>query len=74
MALRNHSIDRAELTRPDLDFTNLRGTLGKYTVFASWTDEPESEVVDAFTIPSWNQSVCQCCLSHRETCFIFPPV
>jgi hypothetical protein len=31
-------------------------------------------VVDAFTIPSWNQSVCQCCLSHRETCFIFPPV
>ena len=31
-------------------------------------------MVDAFTIPSWNQSVCQCSLSHRETCFIFPPV
>ena len=33
MALRNHSIDRAELTRPDLDFTNVQGTLGKHTVF-----------------------------------------
>ena len=42
--------------------------------FASWTDEPGSEVVDAFTIPSWNQSVCQCGSSHRETFFIFPPV
>ena len=31
-------------------------------------------MVDAFTIHSWNQSECQCCLSHRETCFIFPPV
>ena len=43
--------------------------------FASWTDEPGSEVANAFTIPSWNQSVCQCDLRHRdsirETCFIF---
>jgi hypothetical protein len=46
--------------------------------FASWTDEPGSEVVDAFTIPPWNQSVYQCCPRHRysirETCFIFSPV
>jgi hypothetical protein len=41
--------------------------------FASWTDEPDSEVVDAFTIRSWNQSTCTCGKMHRETCFIFPP-
>ena len=41
--------------------------------FASWTDEPESEVVDAFTIPSWDQSACVCGEVHRETAFIFPP-
>ena len=41
--------------------------------FASWTDEPESEVVDAFTVPSWDQSVCVCGRVHRETAFIFPP-
>mmetsp|Transcript_41001 Transcript_41001/g.85559 ORF Transcript_41001/g.85559 Transcript_41001/m.85559 type:complete len:1077 (-) Transcript_41001:1365-4595(-) len=41
--------------------------------FASWTDEPESEVVDAFTVPSWDQSVCVCGSVHRETAFIFPP-
>jgi hypothetical protein len=28
--------------------------------FASWTDEPNGEVVDAFTIRSWNQSKCVC--------------
>jgi hypothetical protein len=85
MALRNHSIDRAERTRPDLDLL-LRQNNWELSIdlsaancnkmmerFASWTDKPGSEVVDAFTIPSWNQSVCQCGLSHRETCFIFPP-
>ena len=41
--------------------------------FASWTDEPESEAVDAFTLPSWDQSVCVCGRIHRETAFIFPP-
>ena len=42
--------------------------------FASWTDEPDSEVVDAFTVSSWNQSKCVCGRMHRETCFIFPPM
>ena len=41
--------------------------------FASWTDEPQSEAVDAFAIPSWNQSICKCGNSHRETSLIFPP-
>jgi hypothetical protein len=41
--------------------------------FASWTDEPHSEIVDAFTMRSWNQSTCVCGLEHRETSFIFPP-
>ena len=41
--------------------------------FASWTDEPDSEVVDAFAIPSWNQSKCKCGREHRETVFVFPP-
>ena len=39
--------------------------------YASWTDEPNSEAVDAFSIPSWNQSLCG--RVHRETAFIFPP-
>ena len=43
------------------------------TRFASWTDEPESEAVDAFTLPSWDESVCKCGKVHRETAFIFPP-
>ena len=42
--------------------------------FASWTDEPDSEVVDAFTIRSWNQSACKCGCFHRETVFVFPPI
>jgi hypothetical protein len=42
--------------------------------FASWTDEPDSEVVDAFTIRSWNQTKCKCGWSHRETAFVFPPI
>ena len=41
--------------------------------FASWTDEPESEAVDAFALPSWDQSLCVCGKVHRETAFIFPP-
>ena len=41
--------------------------------FASWTDEPESEAVDAFALSSWDQSTCVCGKTHRETAFIFPP-
>jgi hypothetical protein len=41
--------------------------------FVSWTDEPNSEVVDAFTMRSWKQSRCPCGKDHRETSFIFPP-
>ena len=41
--------------------------------YASWTDELNSEAVDAFSIPSWNQSLCVCGRVHRETAFIFPP-
>ncbi len=41
--------------------------------FVSWTDESNSEVVDAFTMRSWNQSRCPCGKDHRETSFIFPP-
>ena len=41
--------------------------------YASWTDEPESEAVDAFTVPSWDQSMCSCGRIHRETAFFFPP-
>ena len=41
--------------------------------YASWTDEPNSEAVDAFSLPSWNQSLCPCGRVHRETAFIFPP-
>ncbi len=32
MALRNHAIDRFELTRPDSDFANAQAPLRKYTV------------------------------------------
>jgi hypothetical protein len=41
--------------------------------YSSWTDEPNSEAVDAFSILSWNQSLCACGQMHRETAFIFPP-
>ena len=41
--------------------------------FVSWTDEPTSEWVDAFTLPSWDQSLCPCGQIHREISFIFPP-
>ncbi len=41
--------------------------------YASWTAEPNSEVVDAFSLPSWDQSMCPCGKTHRETAFIFPP-
>ena len=41
--------------------------------FVSWTDEPNSEHVDAFSLGSWNQSTCACGQEHRETAFIFPP-
>jgi hypothetical protein len=41
--------------------------------YASWTDEPNSEAVDAFSLASWDQSVCKCGRPHRETSFIFPP-
>ena len=38
--------------------------------FVSWTDEPNSEHVDAFSLGSWNQSKCACGQEHRETAFI----
>jgi hypothetical protein len=41
---------------------------------ASWTDEPDSEVVDAFTIRSWNQSKRKCGCFHREIALVFPPI
>ncbi len=42
--------------------------------YTSWTDEPDSEHVDAFTMRSWAQSCCPGCkLYHRETMLIFPP-
>jgi hypothetical protein len=41
--------------------------------FVSWTDEPDSEAVDAFTMRSWAQTRCSCGSYHRETLFIFPP-
>jgi hypothetical protein len=40
--------------------------------YASWTNEPKSEAVNAFSVPSWNQSSCVCSQVHRETAFIFP--
>lgn len=42
--------------------------------YISWTDEPDSEQVDAFTLRSWAQSRCVGCGNyHRETLLIFPP-
>jgi hypothetical protein len=41
--------------------------------YVSWTDEPDSEQVDAFTLRSWAQSRCSGCgMYHRETLLIFP--
>ena len=42
--------------------------------YVSWTEEPDSEQVDAFTLRSWAQSRCIGCGDyHRETLLIFPP-
>ena len=42
--------------------------------YISWTDEPDCEQVDAFTLRSWAQSRCSSCGDcHRETLLIFPP-
>ena len=41
--------------------------------YVSWTDEPNSEAVDAFAMRSWAQTRCKCGEYHRETLFIFPP-
>ena len=42
--------------------------------FASWTQEPASEAVDAFSMRSWESSVCPSCQRrHKETGFFFPP-
>jgi hypothetical protein len=41
--------------------------------YVSWTDEPSSEAVDAFSMSSWSESLCTCGQYHRETLFIFPP-
>jgi hypothetical protein len=42
--------------------------------FYSMYHEPKSERVDAFTEPSWANSVCQSCqVPHRETVLAFPP-
>ena len=41
--------------------------------FAAWTDEPDAEVVDAFTVRNWNVGLCVCGREHREWGFYFPP-
>jgi hypothetical protein len=42
--------------------------------FMSWTEEPASERVDAFSAPSWDASWCQHCGKyHREVGFYFAP-
>ncbi len=42
--------------------------------FASWTKEPQSEAVDAFSMRSWESSTCPACgQRHKELGFIFPP-
>ena len=58
--------------RPTIDL--FAANCNKFTPrFASWTNEPDSEVVDAFTMSSWNQSKCVCGKFHREKSIIFPP-
>ena len=42
--------------------------------FASWAREPYSEAADAFSMRSWESSVCPTCgCRHKETGFFFPP-
>jgi hypothetical protein len=41
--------------------------------YASWTEDPAAELVDAFTSRSWDQGLCPCGHYHRETGFYFPP-
>ena len=41
--------------------------------FAAWTDEPQAEIVDAFTARNWDVGVCVCGKEHREWGFYFPP-
>ena len=42
--------------------------------YMSWTEEPESEVIDCFSARSWNYSLCpHCNQQHRETGFYFAP-
>ena len=42
--------------------------------FASWTKEPMSEAVDAFSMRSWESSLCPTCgVRHKELGFFFPP-
>lgn len=42
--------------------------------FASWTKEPMSEAVDAFSMRSWESSLCPACgVRHKELGFFFPP-
>jgi len=42
--------------------------------FASWTKEPRSEAVDAFSLRSWESSLCPSCgARHKEIGFYFPP-
>jgi hypothetical protein len=42
--------------------------------YASWTDESDSQVSDAFNISLWNQLECVCGASHRKTSLLFKPV
>jgi hypothetical protein len=41
--------------------------------YAAWTDEPQAEAVDAFSMRSWDVGRCLCGAEHREWGFYFPP-
>ena len=42
--------------------------------FASWSKEPGTEAVDAFSMRSWESSLCPACgQRHKELGFYFPP-
>ena len=42
--------------------------------FASWSKEPGTEAVDAFSMRSWESSLCLACgQRHKELSFYFPP-
>ena len=41
--------------------------------YAAWTDEPQAEAIDAFTIRNWNVGQCVCGREHREWGYYFPP-